>query len=188
MRPVADLSNVEQVLVTFLTRHRSYLPTWAHERTFPEASQEPRTDCTMEEFRWISLEGLFDWLNENFTILNGFYQLNDPSAHSNGKLHCLRMRLVRIEVEDGYPVGELAANFYKHPWLAVRLRVDKEGRWLSVFCSARMQSSRPHFALTVEESQLEWHDVRPEPWWKERDRRKKAKKLAAQAGQMPPPS
>ncbi len=151
---IADLSNVERVLITVVTKHQKFIPAWATETVFPKASQEPRTDCTFIDIHAVGVGPLLPYIQENFAILRGQYQLKDPAAYKSNKLHRLRITCIPIEVEDGYPVEDLAV-FFEYPWVAVRLRVDKEQRWLSMFCFGRMQGvRRPRRTFYVEEKQL----------------------------------
>ncbi len=188
-KPIADLSKVERIRVTFITRNRSYLPSWSRETIFPTtASNEPRTDCIVEHLHGtISIKGLFEWLGGHFVVFSGYYRLNDSVAEKNGKFHRLHLRFLPKSSEDGHSLEDLRV-FYKHPWGVVRVRVDKEGKWLSVFCTRRLQNQRPSLSLRMEQDQLQLdHMVHSAPpWWKEKNRRQKAKKQATAQASPPP--
>lgn len=153
MALLADLSMLERVLITVATKHQVRVPTWATETVFAMPPQDPRTDCTITELHCVGLEGVLQYLYDAFVVHRGQYQLNDKRVYVSGKLHRFRTTFVRYEVEDGYPVENLGF-FFEHSYLFVRVRMDHDLRWLSLFCFGRMRQARPRNVLRVDEDKL----------------------------------
>ena len=162
MDPNIDVSPVKRVYITVVTKHPERIPPWAVKTSPPIYEQTARTDCTMNELARVDTAELFQFLEAEFAVECAVYQLNDKTIDGDGKKHRIRFTLVRKE-HGLYPLDSLKI-FFEHTLFHVRLRADKQGAWISLFCLGRMQKAKPRTILRMRNTILYSETVpRPEP-------------------------